>query len=48
MKKLSGVVFCDQAREMSWKRPLGRRSVLRASAAVRATDVMVNQGCLQV
>lgn len=45
-QKSSGAFFSDTDGEMCLKQPLGRRSVLRASAAVRATDVMVNSPIL--
>ncbi len=43
-QKSSGAFFHDMDRERCRKRPARGRNALRASAAVRARDVMVNQG----
>ena len=40
----SGAFFHDMDKEMCRKQGGGRRNALRASEAVRATDVMVNRG----
>ena len=42
-QKSSGVFFSDTDGEWCRKWPSGRRNALRASRAVRARDVMVNQ-----